>query len=476
MEAITNVLLRNAGAAQHKKDPAKPTPDAPTPERADGYAGTTPEVKLDVAGRRGPRPGSLDTTNPVVGHAQPAPQLVAGDLKSPQFHGSEAEYFKEARRMIESAKRGDVLCLQMYELENEATNGGKYSARKAPGFADQQALLPALVEAAKRGVKVAIILDASRGKEGEGIRNAPIVDYLNKNAGSTGNMTVDYYPPESVIIDHAKELVHLTPAAFGKFAVLEAVVGGSNWGNHTAANDDGGAAFYGRDAVGPAQVFFRDLAFCRGDRTSPPNPASDDGTPVQWRVTAPRDEGGGSTGIRDAKIAETKQADEVWLNEFCLNHHGLLDVTCEKGKDAHARVDPNEFKVNNWGLWQIRKAHGQAMWANTALDPSMEGQKNHEKLDIYVQKGVPMSLTIGSANDTNSGLETTFTAPNRQTGQQEEHKTNHEIDAVVHRVTNGSYSTAGFLDAALTKTKKDLAERSLDKPPESLSGTSPGQF
>ena len=413
---------------------------------------------------------------PEVGEPTAPPRIGAGELKSPVFLGTEAEYFKAARETIENAKPGDMLCLQMYEFENGATDSLDYAAKDAPGYKDQQALLPGLADAAKRGVKVNIILDNTWDSEKGEASNQPIVDYLDKHAGKTGNLQIDYYPSKSVNIDHAKELIHLTPGEEGEFLAQTALVGGSNWGNHTAANDDGGGAFYGRDAVGAAEIFFRDQAFCRGDESSPLPDTNDPHAPIRWHTTSPLAEGGGSHGILDAKMRLTKEASGVYLNEFCLTHKDLVDATAEKGKDAHARLDPNELFVNKNALWALRKAHGEAQWANTAMDAHMQGQKNHQKLDIYTDKdGVAFAATIGSANDTSNGLDTTHTVTSRTGGHQTK-KTNHEIDAEVTRYTEGSYSTAPFLDAALAKTKSDLEGRSLDRPPESLSGTRPGQF
>lgn len=450
---------------------------SPVSVSEDGYAGSTsPAATASLARPTRPRPGSVEIQNPVVGKAEPPPRLVPGGKKSPIPLLTEADYFREARRVIESAKKGDIICVQMYEFENAATNGDHDAPKNAPGYADQQALLPALVEAAKRGVKVNVILDASKGKEGQGILNQPIADYLKKHAGDTGNMTVDFYPPETVNIDHAKQLIKLTPAGNGAYVVEEALGGGSNWGNHTPANDDGGFAVYQRDALGFAQIFFRDQAFCRGDRTSPPNPVNNTGMPVQWYVTAPKQQGGGSNSILQSKLSLLKQADGYDSEQFCLTHRGLLAAITPLGNKVRVRFDPNEQNVNKNALWTIRKAHGTAVWANTEMDPNMPGQKQHSKIDMYYKHGVPFAISMGTANDTNNGLESTFTRPNPKTGADEEHKTNHEIDVVFQRVTEGDYSTAPLIDAFKVKFDRDFKERSLDKPPDHLSGTEPGQF
>lgn len=415
-------------------------------------------------------PDAVNVSNPQLGTADPAPLLVAGSLYSPRFLGTEAEYFREARRVIEAATPGEMLCVQMYEFQNALTNGDTEDAKSAPGYADQQALLPALASAAMRGVKVRVVLDASKTPQPGVLHNDPITSWLRDTAARSGNITIDYYPPDTVNIDHVKELVHLTPGPDGAFVVDEALTGGSNWGNHSPANDDGGAIFYGRDAMGAAQIFFRDEAFCRGGRKAPAAPGHDPSAPVQWAVTAPRAEGGGSIGILEAKIALTHAADAVYMNDFVLTHGALIDEIASKSDNAHVRLCPSERGVNEKAIEAIRKAHGEAIWANTRIDPAhMPGQKNHEKIDVYVQGGVPVALTMGSANDSLAGLDTA----NATVEIAVRRKINHEMDSIVHRVTtdeitaDGSrYSTARFLDAALTKTRTDLAEHSLNDPPK----------
>lgn len=412
---------------------------------------------------------------PVIGQAEPAPRYAAGTLRSPKFLGTEAEYFKEARRIIEDARPGDLLCAQMYEFQNAETNGDRGAARNAPGYADQQALLPGFAAAAARGVKVHLVLDASSDAGGK-LNNQPILDYL-KGSAKTGNLTVDLYPPDSVNIDHAKMLIHMAPDNAGKFLVDEMLGGGSNWGNHTPANDDGGGAFYGRDAVGAADIFFRDQAFARGDHSAPAIPQSAPDAPVQWAVTAPPDEGGGSSGIKETKVRLSKSADAVYVNQYGLTNRDVVAELIAKGRNAHVRLCPTEHNVNSKALTDIRRARGEALWADTTLDPDhMPGQKNHEKLDIYVKQGVPFAMAIGSANDTANGLEgggaMAWDGPSGAW-----RKSNHEVDAFVYRTTTGeatpegTYSTAPFLDAALAKTKDDLAHRSTRDLPERLEPT-----
>lgn len=441
----------------------------------DGATAQPPKVTPVTHHRR----GNPDIAgNPLVGSAQVAPRLQAGTLRSPIFIGDEASYFRQARFIVSQAKTGDRVALQMYEFENAATNGDKWAAKDAPGYADQQALLGEMIGAAARGVDLDIILDGSRDSKTRERLNGPVAEALVAAGKKTGHVTLDFYPANVVNIDHAKELIHLTAGAVpGVYLVQVALVGGTNWGNHTPANDDGGALFFGRDALGAAQIFYRDQAFSRGDVDSPPVPQQDPQAPVQWAVTSPGAEGGGSAGIKAAKLALTAEADAVYLNQFCLNHQELLAASLRKGPQLHARLDPNELGVNRWGFEQIRVSQGQARWANTALDPRMAGQKNHQKVDVYVKGGVATAATLGSANDTNSGLESGYSTINAK-GKKVYHKTNHEIDAVVRRYTSpdGSYSTAAFLDAALANTQRGLADASLDSPPQRQSGVRRGQF
>jgi hypothetical protein len=428
----------------------------------------------------------LTDGKPIIGTASAAPTIKAGALESPKFLGTEAEYFKEARAIIENAKPGEIVGAQMYEFQNAATNPGNTGAPNAPGYADQQALLPALAAADKRGVNVQIILDASKDPKTHALNNQPIIDYLKKNAGDSGHLTLDLYPPNTVNIDHAKELFHMTKGAGGAYEMQEALAGGSNWGNHTPANDDGGAAMFGRDAVGAGSAFFRDQAFCRGDQTTAAQPANDPNAPVQWYTTSPVQEGGGSTGIKDQKLALLKEFPTVYSNQFCFNNPDLLQATEALGKGAHLRADPHEYNVNKNAVNEIRQSGGTAMWANTILNPdTMPGQIQHEKRDVNVDKnGVAQATTMGSANDTGNGLETTHRS-DVQDGTSTEEKstlkhTNHEIDIAVRRQSTnektadgGTYSTAAFLDAALAKSKDDLATKSLQDPPQGTGGNQP---
>lgn len=474
---MRKVATRSTESAPGEGSPRADSVDL-APARAPNDAAPSFALQRGLQARR---PGDSQITlphkNPQIGTAEPAPRIVAGPLRSPRFLGTEVEYFKEARRLVESARAGDMLCLQMYEFENAITNPKTPGAVDAPSYADQQALLPALADAAARGVKLNIVLDASKNPRTGELNNAPITRWLRQAAQKSGNITLDYYPPETVNIDHAKELLYFTTSDDGAYVLQEALTGGSNWGSHTPANDDGGAIFYGRDGMGAAQIFFRDQAFCRGDRSSPAAPQNDPNAPVQWAVTAPHAEGHGSSGILEAKLSLTREADAVFMNDYVLTHANLLRAVTDKGKNAHVRLCPTEQGVNIHAIRAIRRAGGEAMWANTQIDPQhMAGQKNHEKLDVYVRHGdgiaarrqeVAFALTMGSANDSANGLE-----PSSEDDIARSRRINHEIDSIVRRVTtdeitsDGSrYSTEAFLDAALAKTKNDLATRSCADPP-----------
>ncbi|MHB2020323.1 MAG: phospholipase D-like domain-containing protein [Candidatus Xenobia bacterium] len=445
----------------------------PATQQSESFSrGEAPDAATQLGRVARQRPATAEPQNPVAGPANPKPDYTAGPRQSPQFLGTEQQYFAEARRMLENAKPGDMVCLQMYEIQGGQTDPGVAGPNHAPGFQDQQALIPDLAAAAQRGVHVNVILDNSKDAKTGQPQNGPVQNYLKQVAKQTGNLTLDLYPEDTVQIDHAKELVYLKDNGQGGYTVNEALGGGSNWGNHTPANDDGGGAFYGPDAVGAADVFFRDQAFCRGDRSSPPNPAPTTG-PVQWLTTSPTAEGGGSTGILDAKLALTQQANSVYINQFCLNQPQVVSELEAKGANAHVRMDPSEESVNEKAFSGIQSAGGTATWANTVLDEAtMPGQKNHEKIDEYDNaQGQPFAATMGSANDTGSGLDTTHKGA---TG--DEIKTNHEIDVKVQAVTDGDYSTVPFLQAMHEKNLNDLANRSTETLPRGLTGDRPGQF
>ena len=495
---LTATPPRKHTSTTSKTAPTDSAPAAP----GDSFQSTAAADPGTVKAPRPPKPNPNDPQvtdgTPLIGTAAAAPTYTAGALKSPVFDGTEQQYFHDALAIIQNAKPGDIVGGQMYEFQNAQTNPDSKGATSAPGYADQQALLPAFAAAAKRGVKVELILDASKNEKTKELNNQPIIDYLKQNAGNTGNLTLDLYPPNTVNIDHAKEIFHLAAGAGGKYTMDEAMGGGSNWGNHTPANDDGGGKFYGADAMGAARIFFRDQAFCRGDTTSAPDVADDPNAAVQWHTTSPTAEGGGSTVIKQEKLDNIKKYPNLYSEEFCDNNPDLVKAEEGLGKGMHLRADPHEGPVNRGAIAGIKAAGGQAGWANVSLDPTatpgaaatssgdFPGSIQHAKLDINVDaNGVPQALTIGSANDTGNGLETTHksdaeaAATAADTWSTEEKsttkKTNHEIDVEVQRKTVGSYSTDAFLDAAYAKVKNDFTgNRILDTPPSGLNGGSGG--
>jgi hypothetical protein len=482
MEATTRVSSHTATAPTKapapRKHTAKTTADsAPAADPTETFksskstadAGATTTAKTPRPPKPNPNDPQVGDNKPIIGTSEAAPTYSAGALKSPVFKGTEAEYFHEALSIIQNAKPGDIVGAQMYEFQNAQTNPDSKGAPNAPGYADQQALLPALAEAAKRGVKVEVILDASKNEKTKDLNNQPIIDYLKQNAGDSGNLTLDLYPPQTVNIDHAKEIFHLAKGPGDSYKMDEALAGGSNWGNHTPANDDGGGAFYGSDAMGAARIFFRDQAFCRGDDDSAPDVADDPNAAVQWHTTSPVAEGGGSHVIKDEKLANIAKYPTEFSKSFCHNEPELLKAEEGLGAGMHLRDDGSEGRVNRPGVDAVRTAGGTAGWANTTLDPvHMPAQIQHAKIDLNVDaQGVAQAVTFGSANDTVNGLDTshkTTTADSSEASSAwstEEKsaagKINHEIDVEVQRQTHGSYTTTTFLDAVQAQMNHDFS-------------------
>jgi hypothetical protein len=370
-----------------------------------------------------------------LGQAQSPARLSADTTdrrRSPRYLGDEEQFFGETRSVIERAKPGDLLYLQMYEFENELTHGNTHNATGAPGYADQQAILPGLVEAAKRGVNVQLVLDESSSMSGQ-VPNKAIVKYLRKNAPE--NLTIDFYPKKEVNIDHAKELVHLSPKDDGSYEVQEAITGGSNYGNHTAANNDGGAAFYGGDALGAAVVFQRDQAYCR--RLAYETPALPEG-PVQWLETSKE-----SDAVREQMLELLRQCDTAWIQQFVLTHGDVMDGLKEKGTKAHVVLDSGWSTYDKEAEADMLAAGVNVVWSNPT-----GGAKMHRKEGIYLDaQGDFLAGQIGSANATAKGL-------NKSTSHR---RANHEIVAFVRPYESAHYSTKPLLQGMLEKAQENLA-------------------
>lgn len=336
----------------------------------------------------GQRPGKTHEAAGAIPHSggpKPPAPATGSDTNTiaPAIDGK--DIFTAADQMISGAKQN--IKLEMYDFGNAKVDG-KPGATQAEGYAEQQKLVPLLVGAAKRGVKVQVILDSSTYSSTGKIHNQEMVKYL-KSQG----VNVLTYPTDAVNIDHVKLMV---------IDGNQALIGGMNWSSHSPANHDADVKIQGPVVSQAEHIFDDDWLFSGGKA----NPAAGHKEPttsdkIKFLTTTPQEEGGGSNDIKTAVmdgIAGAKKSVHVEMYTFTDTH------VVQAMKDAHARgvdvkviVDPTQKTYNQPAVDELKKSGIDVRWYKA--DASTR-QLLHAKWGVFDDS----ELIIGSANWTGAGL------------------------------------------------------------------------
>jgi len=150
-------------------------------------------------------------------------------IDAEQIFDKTAEYIKSAKKSIQ---------IEMFEFQNLKIDGDIWPSKGAetiPGWERQQELLNMLVEKKKAdpSLNIQVILDVHKWyQDGHGLykrhyANMKMIRYLKEN----GIDVVPYPRPKQggTVLQHTKFL-----AVDGK----KVIIGGMNWGNHSAVNHD----------------------------------------------------------------------------------------------------------------------------------------------------------------------------------------------------------------------------------------------
>jgi phosphatidylserine/phosphatidylglycerophosphate/cardiolipin synthase-like enzyme len=204
-------------------------------------------------------------TATVVGHDNGKPvQTSVTTLMGP------VQIFQAWHKVIDSAQ--NYLQVALYDFDNMAVGGrGQDGAAATEAWALQQQILPKIIEKARQGVKVQVIVDNSVEYEynqfNEPIHprkhnNQPMRDYLERLRKEEGlPIEVVPYPQALANIYHIKFV-----NADGK----KAVVAGMNSSNHSAANWDMGVLLEGPEVANiQHETFDQDLVASKFYRLSP---------------------------------------------------------------------------------------------------------------------------------------------------------------------------------------------------------------
>src|SRR6059058_1331976 len=239
-----------------------------------------------------------------------------------------------------------------------------------------------LLDAQERGVTVTAIRDPSERSS----RN--VWAQLEQ-----GGVRVVAFPLERLTIDHVKLLI---------VDGIRAIVGGINWGTHSALNHDVDVLAVGPVVDNLERVFKQDLALA-GEPTPIPPPAPD--RHVQVLVTHPGD------GIRAAALAAVAAArHSIDIEMFVLSDRVILDAlvaAARRGVSLRALLDPTQPQ-NATTMALLQAAGAVVRFYVQAGDELL-----HAKLGIFDRD----TVLFGSCNWSFSG----FTR-------------NHELDLMVHDV------------------------------------------
>ena len=219
-----------------------------------------------------------------------------------------------------------------------------------------------------------------------GVTVTAIKDPSERSSTSTwaeleqGGVRVVAFPLDHLTIDHVKLLI-----VDGR----RAIVGGINWGTHSAVNHDVDVLAAGPVVDNLERVFRQDLALA-GEPVAIPPPAAD--RQVQVRVTHP---GGGIRAAALAAVAAARHSIDVEM--FVLSDRVILDAlvaAARRGVSLRALLDPTQ--PQNATTMALLQAAGAAVrFYMQAGDELL-----HAKLGIFDRD----TVLFGSCNWSFSGF------------------------------------------------------------------------
>lgn len=302
-----------------------------------------------------------------------------------------------------------------------------------------------LVNQAKNGVKVQVLLDDSEGYDSaDAKKQAEMREHLSSNG-----VQVLRYPtgkPKNRI-DHVKMLIVDNNSL---------LIGGMNWDKHSPENVDQNIVFQGPIINQAQDVYQNDWIFAGGKPLENLKPAMpvEDANATARMLTTERDCTDISTAIQD-NIKNAKKS--VYLEAFAIADKATINNLCDasqRGVDVRVILDPNKpiFFVNRKSAQKLKEAGVKVKWYDIDVD---RREKLHSKISMFDDDKV----IIGSANFTRKGLEV-----------------NHEANVEVVSKAMGKAFKNMFLEHWENKSSEetpnipDFIEKPPEKPPKEQIG------
>lgn len=388
--------------ADEPTPPPKPKPVKLPPVQPENYDGITWSFK---------RPQTTDTLVGPKGQTTKVTSLIDG-----------GQIFTTIDSLMTQAK--DSVLLDLYELTDGQLQPGRTSPVGTPGYDKQQKIVQNLIELAKKGVKVKVVLDNSYDDEKKAFHNQKTLEYLNANG-----VEALAYPRDGAKINHVKMMV-----VDGK----SAVIGGMNWGNHSAVNHDACVMLEGDDVANLAEQIFKvDYKYSGGDVKTLPKFKTVPEAKIKVLTTS---QSGSPDGGHNEIFEEILERIENAKSSVICELFTLTDKqVAQKLVDAHKRLTengkPGVRVIVDPGLYlkfkncrpavDYLKAQGvpvrfyRVNWENE--------EKLHAKWAVFDEE----HLLIGSANWSKTGLQSSSPSSIGYNSQLQFDKGNHEANVLV---------------------------------------------
>jgi phosphatidylserine/phosphatidylglycerophosphate/cardiolipin synthase-like enzyme len=304
------------------------------------------------------------------------------------------QIFGKVANLLDNAKSS--VMVDLYNLQSPTLYPEKSSVPGTPGATEQAQLVDRLVALKRKGLNVKVVLDGHWDTEFNEKYNGRTVDYLR----SQGVEVLTY--PNFSKISHVKLLV-----VDDKFAVI----GGMNWGNHSASNHDAAVFIEGPDVRNLYNKIFKtDWVTSGGSPEDIPDVPDFEPGKIKVLTTSQSEAAdGGSQDIFEEIMSQIGKAQEsIYAELFVLTQSDIIDnliFTHKRLKKAGKEgvkilVDPGlffSFPNTRKGVQKIAAAGVPIQFykANRDID-----EKLHAKWAVFDKK----TVIIGSANWSAVGL------------------------------------------------------------------------
>ncbi len=296
-------------------------------------------------------------------------------------------------------KANKSVSLNMYNIQSPELYPDRSSPDGTPGAAIQAGLVNRLAELNNNGYKVKIVLDHHDDKDRNELYNDKTIDFLRSEG-----VEVQTYPRDVAKINHVKVLI-----VDNKYAV----VGGMNWGNHSAANHDAALLIEGPDVRNIYNELFKNDWLTSGGKAKdiPTAKPFDQGKIKVMTTTTREAVNGPDESIFEEILAQIGKAqDSIYAELFVLTQKDVVDnllfahrrLTAAGKEGVKLLVDPGlffAFPNTRKGIQKLARAGIPIKFYSSDRDAE---EKLHSKWAVFDQKNIIM----GSANWSAVGLNT----------------------------------------------------------------------